>query len=118
MIHLYGIANCDKVRAARRYLEQRAIDYRFCDLRTDPPTAQDWSTWLAALGPERLINRRSTTWKQLSADQRAAVTDGDAVTVLQAQPTLMQRPLLILGNQYHVGFTAHDYDLLLERHRL
>jgi arsenate reductase (glutaredoxin) len=118
MIHLYGIANCDKVRAARRYLDQRAIDYRFCDLRAEPPGADQWATWLAALGSERLVNRRSTTWKQLSASQQAAVLAGDAVAVLQTHPTLMQRPLLVLGNQYHVGFAVPDYDLLLERHSL
>jgi arsenate reductase len=117
MLTLYGITNCDKVRAARRYLEQRGIDYAFVDLREQPPAAAQWHGWLNALG-DALINRRSTTWKALDKASHSALQHGDAAAVLAAHPTLMKRPLLALGNDYHVGFTEADYDALLERHRL
>jgi len=117
MLTLHGITNCDTVRAARRYLEARGIEYRFCDLREQPPTPEQWQAWLAALG-DTLINRRSTTWTQLSAGEREQLAGGEAAAVLRQHPTLMKRPLLALGNAYHVGFTEGDYDTLLERHRL
>jgi arsenate reductase (glutaredoxin) len=117
MLTLHGIANCDKVRAARRYLDTHGIDYSFVDLREQPPSLAQWQRWLATLGTE-LINRRSTTWKQLDPAQRAQLDSAHAAEVLSAHPTLMKRPLLALGNDYHVGFTERDYDALFERHRL
>ena len=45
-ITMYGIRNCDTVRAARKWLKDREIDYRFVvSFRADrlqPSTVQDW----------------------------------------------------------------------------
>ena len=35
MLTVYGIKNCDTCRRARRYLEDRNIEFRFHDLRED-----------------------------------------------------------------------------------
>ena len=59
MITLYGINNCDKVRAARKWLEQHGIEYDFHDVREDGLSASAVQGWLAELGWETLVNRRS-----------------------------------------------------------
>ena len=108
---LFGIPNCDTVRKARKWLDDQGLTHEFVDLRADTPSAtQKISEWLSAVGSERLINRRSTTFKQLSEGDKAALEGGDgAVSVLQAQPTLIKRPVLEWKNGVSVGFKAEDY---------
>ena len=83
-------------------------------LRADTPSMQKITEWLAAVGAERLINRRSTTFKQLSQIDKAALEDDGAVSVLRAQPTLIKRPVLEWNNTVSVGFKAEDYAQLFD----
>ena len=106
---LFGIPNCDSVRKARKWLAEHGVAHDFVDLRADTPSAKRIAQWLAAAGPERLINRRSTTFKQLSHGYKAALEGGDEVSVLRAQPTLVKRPVLEWNNAVSVGFKAEDY---------
>ena len=106
---LYGIKNCDTVKKARRWLEQQQVDYRFHDFRSDGLTLSQVNTWIAQLGWETLVNKRSTTWKQLDENTRAGLSDSSAAAVIAANPTLIKRPLLDLNKRYHVGFKEADY---------
>ena len=111
---LFGIPNCDTVRKARKWLDDQGKAHEFIDLRADTPSTQKISEWLAAVGAERLINRRSTTFKHLSEGDKSALKGGDAVSVLQAQPTLIKRPVLEWNNAVSVGFKAEDYAQLFD----
>ena len=111
---LFGIPNCDTVRKARKWLDEHGLTHEFIDLRARRPSTNKISQWLTAVGPERLINRRSTTFKQLSQNDRAALEGGDTVSVLQAQPTMIKRPVLEWSNAVLVGFKAEDYAQLFD----
>ena len=111
---LFGIPNCDTVRKARKWLDDQGLMHEFVDLRANTPSAIKISEWLSAVGSERLINRRSTTFKQLSQGDKAALEGGDTVSVLQAQPTLIKRPVLEWNNTVSVGFKAEDYAQLFD----
>ena len=118
---LFGIRNCDTVKKARAWLEQHRIEYRFHDFRADGLTAAQTGAWLRELGADTLINRRGTTWRQLDAQARAIAESGDDAAVaalLATQPTLIKRPLLDIGHQRHVGFSADTYGTLFQQHTL
>lgn len=106
---LYGIKNCDTVKKARRWLEDQGIEYSFHDFRADGLDAAEVERWLAELGSATLVNKRSTTWKQLDDKQKAKAESGDAVALLVAHPTLIKRPLLDTGKSLHCGFSAANY---------
>ncbi|MGB0764639.1 MAG: Spx/MgsR family RNA polymerase-binding regulatory protein [Luminiphilus sp.] len=107
---IYGISNCDSVKKARRWLETQDIEYTFVDVRQTLPTAELLGEWIAAVGPDKLVNRRSTTWKNLPEQQRQAVIDGEVLPVLLDNPTLIKRPVLVHRGDTVVGFTPSDYD--------
>ena len=111
---LFGIPNCDTVRKARKWLDDQGQAHEFIDLRADTPSTHKIIEWLAVVGADRLINRRSTTFKQLSQGDKAALEDDGAVSVLQAQPTLIKRPVLEWNNTVSVGFKAEDYAQLFD----
>jgi Spx/MgsR family transcriptional regulator len=106
---IYGIPTCDSVRKARKWFEAESIEYGFIDFRNQAPTREQIEMWLEALGKNALINKRSTTWKQLSETERNEVEHGDSIATLLAQPTLIKRPLLEYGGETAVGFSAKDY---------
>lgn len=66
MITLYGIPNCDTVKKARTWLDQNNVEHQFHDFRKDGVDAAQVKQWIADLGVDTLINKRSTSWKALS----------------------------------------------------
>lgn len=115
---LYGIKNCDTVRKARRWLEQHHIEYHFHDVREDGLSSQLLQEWGEALGWETLLNRRSTTWKQLSPAERDNLGPDQVQHLLLQYPTLLKRPLLSHGSNYLQGFDPALYQDWFKHHTL
>jgi Spx/MgsR family transcriptional regulator len=104
-IALYGIPNCDTVRQARAWLAARGIAVAFHDFRKAGVPAERLDAWIAALGWETLLNRKSSTWRQLDEPTRAGVTDAASARALMlAQPSLIKRPVTAWGSTTTVGF--------------
>lgn len=109
MTTLYGIKNCDTVKKARNWLEKNNVDYQFHDFRGDGITTQQIDTWIAALGVETLINKRSTTWKELTPSQQADFSPAAVQQLILTYPTLIKRPLLEHEGAFYVGFKEPEY---------
>ena len=109
MITLYGIKNCDTVKKARDWLEKNKIEYKFHDFRADGLSETQVSTWINDLGLETLVNKRSTTWKELDETSKNNFDEKSAVKIISANPTLIKRPLLDSGKQKYVGFKDAEY---------
>ena len=118
LITLYGIKNCDTVVKARRWLEQHGIEFEFHDFRADGLEQATVETWLAELGWESLVNKRSTSWKALDEAARKNMDDRSALSAIMAQPTLIKRPLLDTGHERFTGFSAASYAKIFNRHTL
>lgn len=106
MLELVGLNNCDTCRAARKWLDANSITYGFRDIRESPPSSGELKKWLAAVGSDRLINRRSTTWRRLSDKDRARADTAQAPTLLAKHPTLIKRPVMVKAGKVTVGFDA------------
>ena len=109
-LHVYGIRNCDTCRSTLRYLETRNVPYTFHDLRAEGLTEERVAGWLASLHGEYLVNRRSTTWRQLSEAEKQAA-ESDPLPVLLKHPTLIKRPVITDGQTIlDVGFSPSGLD--------
>lgn len=114
MITLFGIKNCDTVKKARRWLESESIEYRFHDFRVDGITAEQVTQWINATSLETLINKRSTTWKNLSDTDKENLDIQSAVPLILDQPTLIKRPLLKMDSGVQLGFSDKTYQALFK----
>lgn len=114
-LRVYGIASCDRCRRARRALDQAEITYDWIDLRETPPDRSCLQGWIQQLGHEKLVNRRSTTWRQLSPAERESVAGAGLIELLQSYPTLIKRPLIEHGEELRVGFDASAIEWLQAR---
>ncbi len=106
---LYGLKNCDSCRAARGWLATHGVQTTFIDLKEHPPDMRLIKDWVKAVGWESLLNRRSKTWRSLSAAEREVADARSASVLMQAHPLLVKRPVLVVGKQVHVGFSAARY---------
>jgi len=103
-LEIFGIATCDTCRRARNWLRDHAIAHRFIDLRKDGIERETIARWLDAAGSDRLVNRRSTTWRNLPPERRELASTEDALTLLVEHPTLIKRPVIACGETLLVGF--------------
>ena len=108
-ITVYGIKNCDTVKKARKWLESNTLDYQFSDFRADGLDAADLDQWLAARGWETLLNKRSTTWKNLPEQSRQNIDQSAAKKLMLENPTLIKRPVTVANGEVLVGFKADEY---------
>lgn len=106
---LFGLKGCDTTRAARGWLDRNAVDYRFHDVRLDGLTSETVLEWVAQLGWERVLNRVSTTWRQIPESEKQSVDHDKAVALLIAYPTLVKRPLLSVEGKFITGFQPAVY---------
>ena len=96
---LYGLKNCDTCRKALKKLAEAGRDVTFVDVRADGVPEAELVRFLDAFG-DKLVNTRSTTWRGLSESER----ERPALDLLQANPTLMKRPVIDDG-QLYLGWT-------------
>ena len=112
MITVYGIPNCDTVKKARAWLAEAGVDYQFHDFKKQgvPPQLD---AWLAAVGWEKLLNRKGTAWRKLDAATQFGVHDAlSAAAVMRAQPSVIKRPVVEWGTQTTVGFDVSSWTSL------
>ncbi len=109
MATLYGIRNCDTVKKARVWLEERGIDYGFHDYKLAGIDEGRLRGWCAELGWERLLNRAGTTFRKLPDADKAGLDEDKAVALMLAQPSMIRRPVLDTGERRLAGFRPEDW---------
>ncbi len=109
MITLYGIKNCDTVKKARRWLDANDCEYHFHDFRVDGLELATIDDWLKVRDWNIVLNRRSTSWKQLSENDRNAVDETNVRNLLLSNPTLVKRPVTVSGNTVLIGFNEDSF---------
>jgi Spx/MgsR family transcriptional regulator len=105
-VALYGLGSCDSCRKARNWLTRFGIAHRFVDLREERQAPETLKAWAAALGGwPALINRQSTTWRQLPEARRSPGSDPEWLLLLKEYPALIKRPVLVDAQGVSVGFS-------------
>jgi len=113
MTTLYGIKNCDSVKKARKWLIEKNIDYQFHDFRSDGISEELVQGFIAQSSWEALLNKRSTSWKQLEIVQKEEMTQEKAIALILETPTLIKRPVLSSDEHFFIGFNVDNYQKLL-----
>lgn len=112
MIVVYGLKNCDSCREALSFLKAGDAAHRFHDLRADGLPTGRLARWLGRVGWEVLLNRRSTTWRQLPEAEKVGVDAAAAARLLERHPTLIKRPVIEVGDTLLVGFAPPQREAL------
>jgi Spx/MgsR family transcriptional regulator len=111
---LYGLTTCDTCRKARNWLDRFEVAYTFVDYRASPVPAATLKAWAQHLGGwEKLVNKSSTTWRNLLPQRKNPGSDPEWTLLLKEYPALVRRPVVVQGDgSMSVGFTDNGFKKL------
>lgn len=113
MMKFFGLKNCDTCKKAQRWLQDHNVEFAYHDVRADGLTEAFVANVLQAVPLDKVVNKRSTTWRSLSEEQKSGLTIANAPALLVANPTLMKRPVISTHQPeqpFIVGFSAAEYE--------
>jgi arsenate reductase len=97
------------MKSARAWLEAHGVAYVFHDYKAQGVPRAQLEAWAREAGWEALINRAGTTFRNLPEADKAGLTEKQALALMQAQPSLIKRPVLEAGGRLLVGFKPDAY---------
>lgn len=104
---LYGISTCDTCKKAQKVLQAAGHDVSFRDVRKDPLSTAEIDRIVTEFG-DRVINKTSTTYRAFNDFLRAS----DPEEQIKAQPTVMKRPVIQVGDKWYLGWDQAVIDAL------
>lgn len=113
-IQLYGIPNCDTVKKARKWLDANGLDYTFHDYKKEAADPAKVAAWIEAAGLELVLNKRGTTYRKLSDEDKARGNDSHgAVALLVQHSSMIKRPIAEHPQGILVGFKEDEWSATL-----
>ncbi|MEW5686251.1 MAG: ArsC family reductase [Pseudomonadota bacterium] len=109
---LYGIKNCDTMKKAWTWLDQNGVAYDFHDYKKVGIDRATLEGWVKRLGWEVVLNRAGTTFKKLPDADKTGLDAARAVDLMLAQPSMIKRPVLAVGDDLYVGFKPDTWEQL------
>ena len=114
-VTIYGIKNCDTMKKARQWLDDNGISYDFHDYKAVGIDRAHLDRWVGELGWETVLNRAGTTFRKLEDADKQDLDAGKAIGLMQAQPSMIKRPILDLGDgRLLAGFKPEIYAAALK----
>jgi arsenate reductase (glutaredoxin) len=108
-ITLYGIPNCDTVKKARVYLDNRGVAFHFHDYKKAGAEQADLERWSKQVGWEKLLNKAGTTFKKLPDTDKAGIDEAKAIELMMEQPSMIKRPVVEYPGGLLVGFKEAEW---------
>ena len=108
-VTIHGIKACDTMKKARAWLDAHGVAHAFHDYKTQGISEAVLRGWAGQVGWEILLNRAGTTFRKLPEAERAGLDEARAIRLMQAQPSMIKRPVLDAGGLLLLGFTPAAY---------
>lgn len=111
MTTIYGIKNCDTMKKAFTFLDNKGIEYEFVDVKKEPLSREEIARFAYLVGIDTLVNRKGTTWRKLEIGDKE-LSDDELIDLLQEHQTMIKRPVLEHDDSVMVGFDEDAYEHL------
>lgn len=109
---MYAIPNCETVKKARKYLEDRKISYEFVDFKKNPPTLDLLKKWKDFVG-EFPVNKKGLTYKK-HKDVFEKMSSKEKFDFIISNSSIVKRPVLEKnGKTLAMGFDEDIYKNIL-----
>lgn len=103
---IYGIKNCDTVKKALTWLNEKGVGFEFHDYKKEGVAEEKLKNWCQQVGWEILLNKKGTTWRKLNEAEQVSVTnEATAIKIMMNNTSIIKRPVLEkAGKVLAVGF--------------
>jgi Spx/MgsR family transcriptional regulator len=111
MTTLYGLEACDRCRKARKWLDRNHIPHTFVDYREHPQSTATLLDWKERVGGwDLMVNKASTTWRNLSPHRKSPGSDAEWNLLLREYPQLIRRPIVVTDDgEVAQGFSDNAF---------
>ncbi|HVW15330.1 MAG TPA: Spx/MgsR family RNA polymerase-binding regulatory protein [Mucilaginibacter sp.] len=107
---IYGIPNCDTVKKALTWLKDNNVDFEFHDFKKEGISAKKLKEWDNKAGLDKIVNKKSSTWKEVGDSVKETITSIDAaIPLLQEKTSIIKRPVIEDGKFLFFGFDEEAY---------
>lgn len=108
-VTVYGIKNCDTMKKAVTWLSDHGVEYQFHDYKKQGVSRAALTRWCKAAGWQTVLNRAGTTFKKLDEADKENLNQTKAIALMEAQPSMIKRPVLEMDGEILVGFKPEIY---------
>ena len=95
-ITVYGIKSCSTMKKAFNKLDELGVSYEFHDYKKQGIDKDTVQRWVNALGVDKVLNKRGTTWRKLDDAQKQAADASvdNAIELLVENTSMIKRPIV------------------------
>lgn len=100
---------------AKKWLEERGMEYELRDIKTDNPTAEELKTWWekSGLPLKRFFNTSGNLYKEMKLkDKLPQMSEEEQIALLSTDGMLVRRPILVSSGKVLVGFKEKEWEEL------
>ena len=108
---IHGLKNCDTCKKAMKWLDRFGVAYTFVDYREHKPAPETLVEWAGQAGGfDALVNKSSTTWRQLPDSRKAPGSQAEWKLLLRECPQLVRRPVVVTDDgRFSQGFSDNGF---------
>ena len=95
-ITIYGIKSCSTMKKAFTKLDELGVSYDFHDYKKQGIDKESVQRWIDELGIDKVLNKRGTTWRKLTDEQKQAADANidTAIDLLIENTSMIKRPIV------------------------
>ncbi len=104
---------CSTCMKAKKWLEEKGLEYETRDIKTDNPTADELKEWWekSGLPLKRFFNTSGNLYKEMKLkDKLPSMTEEEQIALLASDGMLVKRPILVDGANVLTGFRVKDWE--------
>ena len=104
---------CSTCMRAKKWLEEKGMEYELRDIKTENPTAEELKEWhrKSGLPLKRFFNTSGNLYKEMKLkDRLPEMNEEEQFALLATDGMLVKRPILVGGENVLVGFREKEWE--------
>lgn len=113
-VRVFGIKNCSTVKKTLVFLETKKLNLTFFDYKKQAPNKELLSEFCQNLDWQKVLNKKSQTWRNLEESKKLDLNLEKALTIMQENPSIIKRPIARVELKLENQKTKFEYLLGLD----
>ena len=117
MLKFICYPKCGTCQKAKKWLEEKNVEYDYRDIKLDNPSLEELTQWYRAsdLPLRKFFNTSGQLYKSMELKNKLTeMSEAEMLELLASDGMLVKRPLLIADDFVLVGFKEADWEKLIK----
>lgn len=115
MIEVYGIPNCNTVKKAVQYIQDKNKQVNFHNFKKESISNEKLKEWFDYFGLDTVVNKKSRVYRNLSDEEKSQLEKEEtAPEILKKYTSVIKRPVIEYKGNKSIGFVPEKIDQLLD----